>query len=120
MIKNVAKVGVYVKDQQKALDFYTKVLGFEVIADQPMGPKDRWIEVAPPGSDTRLSLWTPPGLEERIGTFSGIVFKCDDIGATCRELKERGVNFTQEPVDQPGGVMGTFEDPEGNSFVLRS
>lgn len=119
-ITRVDKVGVYVKDQQRALDFFTKTLGFTLLADQPMGPGARWIEVAPPGGETALALWTPPGLENRIGTFSGIVFTCDNVYATYEELRRRGVNFAEEPKDQPGGVMCTFLDPDGNTFVLRS
>lgn len=120
MISSVAKVGVYVRDQQRALEFFRDVLGFELITDQPMGPDARWIEVAPPGAETSLALWTPPGMESRIGTFSGIVFKCSDIQRTYEELRRRGVTFAQEPTDQPGGVMGTFTDPDGNLFVLRA
>jgi predicted enzyme related to lactoylglutathione lyase len=41
------------------------------------------------------------------------------VQATYQELRDRGVNFTQDPVDQPGGVMGQFQDPDGNTFVLR-
>jgi predicted enzyme related to lactoylglutathione lyase len=119
MIKKVAKAGVYVSDQQRALDFYTDVLGFRLVTDQPMGEESRWIEVAPDGDDTTLALWTPPGLEDRIGSFSGVVLSCDDIHATYAELRERGVEFTREPTDQPGGVMGTFKDVDGNEFVLR-
>lgn len=119
MITHVAKVGVYVRDQQKALDFYTGTLGFRLIADEPMGPDARWIEVVPPGATTSLALWTPPGLEDRIGTFSGVVLSCDDIAATYEELRQRGVTFTQEPTSQAGGVMGVFLDADGNSLVLR-
>lgn len=60
-----------------------------------------------------------PGLEERIGTFTGIVLKCQDIHKTYEQLRQQGVNFTQEPVEQPGGVMATFVDQDGNTFVLR-
>ncbi len=119
MISRVAKVGVCVGDQQRALDFYTKALGFKLVADRPMGPGARWIEVLPREGETSLALWTPPGMEHRIGTPSGIVFKCSDVKSTHQELRERGVAFVQEPVDQPGGVMGTFTDPDGNVFVLR-
>jgi predicted enzyme related to lactoylglutathione lyase len=120
MITNVKLIGVCVRDQDKALDFYTDKLGFEVISDEPMGPDARWIEVAPPGAQTHLALSTPRGLEERIGTFSQIVFKCTDIQATYEELRKRGVNFTQEPTEQPGGTMALFTDPDGNTFVLIS
>jgi predicted enzyme related to lactoylglutathione lyase len=119
MITKVAKVGVYVKDQERALKFFTEVLGFELVANLPMGESARWIEVSPKGAETKLALWTPPGLEDRIGTFSGIVFEADDIEKTHRNLVEKGVRFTQAPVRQGGGVMGQFTDPDGNTFVLR-
>ncbi len=118
MIKRVKLVGVCVKDQEKALDFFTNKLGFEVRANEPMGPNARWIEVAPPGGDTSLALWTPPGFEDRIGTFSQVVLRCDDLFATYEELCKKGVTFTQEPTDQPGGVMAQFVDSDGNTFVL--
>jgi lactoylglutathione lyase len=118
-ISKVAKVGVYVKDQERALKFYTDVLGFELVTDVPMGPNARWIEVRPPGAETGLVLWTPPGLEDRIGTFSGIVFEADDIETTHKNLATKGVVFTQAPVKQGGGVMGQFRDLDGNTFVLR-
>jgi len=119
MITKVKLVGICVSDQQRALDFYTNTLGFQLLADEPMGPGARWIEVAPPGAETHLALGTPPGLEDRIGTFSSVVFSCDDIEATYKELRERGVEFKDAPRDQPGGVMAIFVDPDGNAFVLR-
>ncbi len=119
MITNVKMVGIPVKDQQQALDFYTKTLGFKLVSDEPMGPGARWIEVVPPGAETRLTLFTPPGHENRIGTFSSIVFRCDDIEKTCEELRQRGVEFKDGPRAQPGGVMAQFLDPDGNVFVLR-
>jgi lactoylglutathione lyase len=120
MIKRVKLMGVCVKDQAKSLDFFTNKLGFEVRADEPMGPEARWIEVAPPGGDTTLALWTPPGFEDRIGTFSQIVLKVDDVRAAYEELKKKGVKFTEEPRDQPGGTMAQFVDPDGNTFVIAS
>lgn len=118
MIKRVKTVGANVKDQQVALDFFVKKLGFEIRADEPMGPDARWLEVAPPGAESGIALWTPPDLQDRIGTFSQIVFRCDDVDATYKELKKKGVTFTQEPKDQPGGVMALFVDPDGNTYVL--
>jgi lactoylglutathione lyase len=117
-ITKIAKVGSYVKDQERAVKFYTDVLGFELVVDVPFG-KQRWIEVRPKGAETKVALWTPPGMENRIGTFSGIVFEADDVHGTHQRLLSMGVNFTQAPVKQGGGVMGTFTDPDGNVFVLR-
>lgn len=118
MIKRASTVGVYVSNQQEALDFYTNTLGFEKRMDEPMGGGARWIEVAPEGAETRLVLFTPPGFEDRIGTFSNVVLECDDIWATHEELTSKGVEFTEEPSEQPWGVWAQFEDPDGNEFGL--
>jgi lactoylglutathione lyase len=119
MITHVGTVSIYVKDQQKALEFYRDVLGFEVRNDQPMGPNARWIEVAPKGAQTRLVPFTPPGQEDRIGTFSGVVYACDDIEGTYKALTAKGVEFKQKPEKQVwGGTMAQFYDVDRNTFVL--
>jgi len=118
MIPYVKSTTVYVRDQQRAVDFWVNKMGFEKRTDLPMGPDARWIEVAPPGAQTVLVPYTPPGLESRIGTFWGIVFDCDDIQATYKELRRRGVEFTEEPTKQPWGLQAQFKDSEGNGYVL--
>ena len=118
MITKARTVGVYVSDQDRALDFYVDKLGFEKRTDEPMGPEARWIEVAPAGAETVLVLFTSPGQEDRIGTFSNVVFECDDIEATYRELRGRGVEFTEEPSEQPWGMWAQFKDVDGNEFGL--
>ncbi|HYP30140.1 MAG TPA: VOC family protein [Blastocatellia bacterium] len=121
MITDVKLFAVYVGDQDRALDFYTKKLGFKLIDDTPMDEKTRWIEVSPPGGNVTLALFTPPGQENLIGKSSQVSFNCDDIYATYEELKNRGVKFSQEPKEVPwGGAMATFEDPDGNFLVLSS
>ncbi len=118
MIACVKSTTVYVRDQQRAVDFWVNKMGFEKRTDLPMGPDARWIEVAPPGAQTVLVPYTPPGLESRVGTFSGIVFDCDDIQATYKELRRRGVEFTEEPTKQAWGLQAQFLDSEGNGYVL--
>ena len=121
MITHVDTIAVCVSDQRRARDFYVDKLGFELRRDVPFGPEGgglRWIEVAPAGAKTVLALFTPPGLEDRIGTNSGIVFLCNDIRATTAEMKDRGVNFTQGPIPIPSGWWAQFEDPDGNQFGL--
>ncbi|HEX8178105.1 MAG TPA: VOC family protein [Pyrinomonadaceae bacterium] len=118
MITRIKFVGVYVRDQARALDFFTNKLGFEVLQDEAFGEGLRWIEVAPPGAETGLSLFTPPGMEERIGTFSPVVFTCADVRATYAELLARGVTFTQAPKDEAWGVSAMFIDPDGNTYLL--
>ncbi len=118
MITKASTVGIYVSDQDRALDFYVNKLGFEKLIDEPMGSGARWIEVAPAGAQTHLVLFTPPGQEDRIGTFSNVVFACDDMKRTHAELSGRGVQFSQEPSEQPWGIWAQFKDPDGNEFGI--
>lgn len=121
MITHVETVAVYVSDQDRAVGFFVDQLGFELRKDVPMGSAEdapRWIEVAPPGAETVLALFTPPGLEDRIGMSSGLVFLCDDIHATAAALQARGVAFSQEPTQIPSGWWASFNDPDGNKFGL--
>jgi len=120
MIKAMKFVGVPVSDQQRALDFYTQKLGFRVITDQPFDDEQRWIELGVGRSGSGIALFTPRGHEDRIGTFTGISFTADDVKATCRELAEKGVVFTQEPKEADWGTSAIFADPDGNQFVLGS
>jgi predicted enzyme related to lactoylglutathione lyase len=118
MITHVKFVGIPVSDQARALKFYTEQLGFEVATDQPFNDKQRWIELRVGHSSTGVVLFTPEGHENRIGTFFNGSFACDDVEATYRQLRQRGVEFTAEPARQPWGTYATFRDPDGNQFVL--
>jgi predicted enzyme related to lactoylglutathione lyase len=92
----------------------------KVATDQPFNEKQRWIELAIPGADTGISIFTPPGHEDRIGQFQSISFWCDDVFATAAALKSKGVVFTQEPKNEHWGSVAIFRDPDGNQFVLSS
>ena len=120
MIKAIKFVGVPVTDQQRALDFYTQTLGFRVITDQPFDDNQRWIELGIGRSSSGISLFTPEGHENRIGTFTGISLVADDVKATWRELAAKGVVFIQEPKEADWGTAAIFADPDGNQFVLGS
>jgi predicted enzyme related to lactoylglutathione lyase len=118
MIKQIKFVSVPVRDQNRALAFYTEKLGFTIITDQPFDEKQRWIELRIPKAETRVVLFTPEGQEDRAGTFSGISYATDDVEATYAELKARGVTFRGPPQKQPWGTFAIFNDSEGNQFVL--
>ncbi len=118
MLKQIKFVGVPVRDQDKALAFWTQKIGFQVATDQPMGDGQRWIELKVPGAQTCLVLFTPEGHEDRIGTFHSISFTVDDMDRTYAELTERGVEFAQPPKKEGWGTSAIFKDPDGNSFVL--
>jgi lactoylglutathione lyase len=115
-----------VTDQDKALEFYTQKLGFEKRSDQPMGPDQRWIEVAPKGAQTRILLYkaTPDVLgavsyeaaKASIGKPTGMVLEVDNIVATFAQLKENVVPIEEEPQKQPWGWWGVFADQDGNTY----
>ena len=120
MIKAIKFVGVPVTDQQRALEFYTNALGFRVITDQPFDDKQRWIELGVGRSSSGITLFTPEGQENRIGTFTGISFVADDVKATYKEMLAKGVTFIQDPQEADWGTAAVFADPDGNQFVLGS
>jgi catechol 2,3-dioxygenase-like lactoylglutathione lyase family enzyme len=119
MIKSVSLVSIPVRDQSQALEFYTKKLGFQILTDQPFGAQ-RWIELRVPGSETKLALFTPPGQESRIGTFSNIAFFTDDMENTYQTLTARGVEFEKPPKKESWGTSAVFKDMDGNTFALSS
>jgi uncharacterized glyoxalase superfamily protein PhnB len=120
MIKQIKFVSIPVRDQNRALDFYTDKLGFTIITDQPFDEKQRWIELRIPKAETRVVLFTPEGDEKRIGSFMNMSYACDDIDKTYEELKKRGVEFEGPPQQQPWGLTrcsGTAKET-GSFFLL--
>jgi len=121
MIKGIKFVNIPVSDQARALAFYTEKLGFAVATDQAMGPAgQRWIELRIPGAETRVSLFTPPGHEDRVGTFVPLSLWADDVEGTYETLKARGVEFTAPPKKEPWGTSVIFKDPDGNQLHIGS
>ncbi|MGD0866550.1 MAG: VOC family protein [Rhizomicrobium sp.] len=119
MIKGLKFAGIATRDQARAVAFWTDKVGFRVMTDQPMG-NQRWIELGIGKSDTRIVLFTPPGHEDRIGTFFHGSFACDDVEATWKQMTAKGVEFTAPPKKESWGTSAIFKDPDGNSFVLSS
>ncbi len=120
MIKSIKFTSIPVRDQDKALAFYTGKLGFTVFTDQHFNGKQRWIELSIPGAKTGLTLFTPDGHEDRIGTFTGVSFECDDVQKTYEELSAKGVEFVMPPKTEQWGTAALFKDVDGNQFVLSS
>jgi catechol 2,3-dioxygenase-like lactoylglutathione lyase family enzyme len=120
MIRGLKFVSIPVRDQDATLKFFTDKLGFKVATDQPFNEKQRWIELMIPGAETGLVLFTPPGQEERIGGFQPLSFWCDDVFATAKIMKSKGVEFEADPKKESWGTSAIFKDPDGNKFVLSS
>jgi catechol 2,3-dioxygenase-like lactoylglutathione lyase family enzyme len=119
MIRGVKFVTIPVADQERALAFYTQKLGFRMVTDQPYDAGQRWIELGIPGADTRVVLFCF-GEARKPGGNTDLTFWSDDVEATAKELKLRGVHFVMEPKREDWGTAAAFEDLDGNRFGLSS
>jgi catechol 2,3-dioxygenase-like lactoylglutathione lyase family enzyme len=129
-VTQVATVIVGVADQDAALAFFTDVVGFEAVADFRYGEEDRerWVEVAPPGAATRVSLARRTA---GVGVETGVVFVSGDLEADHAALRARGVDVDDallragDPIVRWAGAalagiptMFRFRDPDGNSYLM--
>jgi catechol 2,3-dioxygenase-like lactoylglutathione lyase family enzyme len=108
-----------VSDQDAAIAFYTRKLGFELRSDTRFGPNGeyRWVEVAPPGSHARLALNEPMGGSPGGG---GIGVETADVLAEHRRLSAIGdIDLDPEPVQTPGApLLFMMRDPDGNHIAV--
>ena len=134
MITSLATTQVWVHDQDEALAFYTDKLGFELREDVtvPEMGNFRWLTVGIPGQQdvaiTLMAIPGPPVFDEQTrdellslmakGALGGLFFATDDCRGTFEELRGRGVEFTQEPVEQPYGIDAGFRDSSGNHMRM--
>ena len=130
MSQGVEVVGVYVRDQEEALQFYVGKLGFRVHTDAKNGDY-RWLTVQHPDQPSfQLGLFTPQApqvdpataqtLREAVakGAMPPMVLVVDDCRAAYERMRAAGVEFTQEPVDRYGAVDAGFRDPSGNGWKM--
>src|SRR3954453_19427586 len=133
MLTTISHVNVWVRDQDEALAFYTDKLGFEVREDVtvPEFNNFRWLTVGPTSQpDLQLILCSTdamPGSPELAAKLSdvaaqgaggGVIFNVEDCRPRAPEIKSRGVEITQEPVDQFYGVDAGIRDPSGNQHRI--
>lgn len=130
MSEGVQVVGIYVRDQDEALAFYTEKLGLRVHTDVRNGDY-RWLTVQHPDQPSfQLGLFTPgpPTVDEATaqslreavakGAMPPLVLVVDDVRAAAEQMRARGVELTQEPVARFGSVDASFRDPSGNGWKL--
>jgi catechol 2,3-dioxygenase-like lactoylglutathione lyase family enzyme len=136
MLKQLTHTQVWVHDQDEALAFYTEKLGMELREDVtvPELGNFRWLTVGVPGQPevaiTLMAVPGPPVFDEETrsqiqtllakGASGGLFFSAEDVQGTYEELKNRGVEFTQEPIQQPYGLDAGFRDSSGNHFRMIS
>jgi catechol 2,3-dioxygenase-like lactoylglutathione lyase family enzyme len=130
MSKGVGVAGLYVRDQDEALDFYVEKLGFRVHTDARNGDY-RWLTVQHPDQPSfQLGLFKPqpPTVDDLTaqtlgevvakGAMPPLVFVVDDCRGAYDEFSKRGVEFTQEPIERYGSIDASFRDPSGNGWKM--
>jgi catechol 2,3-dioxygenase-like lactoylglutathione lyase family enzyme len=125
MKQAIGCVSILVRDYDEALAFYSGKLRFSVVEDTPMGGGRRWVVLAPPGSDgTRILLAKAKNRGElsAVGKQAGgrvfLFLHTDDFARDHREMRRRGVAFSEEPRDEEYGTVAVFEDLYGNKWDL--
>jgi predicted enzyme related to lactoylglutathione lyase len=131
MLKHINISGVFVLDQDEALDFYVNKLGLEVSNDIDLGFM-RWLTVKVPGDPSREILLEkpgPPGMDEgaaeqvrelvsKGASGFAVGFVTDDCQKTYETLRDRGVDITQEPTEREYGIDVGLRDPFGNHIRI--
>ena len=130
MSQGIEVMGLYVRDQDEAVEFYVGKLGFRVHTDARNGSY-RWLTVQHPEQPSfQLGLFAPeqPTLDAATvqalreimakGGMPPLVLVVDDCRAAYENMRKRGVEVTQEPVERYGKVDASFRDPSGNGWKL--
>ncbi len=130
MTQGVGVAGLYVRDQDEALQFYVEKLGFQVHTNARNGDY-RWLTVQHPDQPSfQLGLFAPqpPTVDEATaqdlreivakGAMPPLVLTVDDCRAAHAAMSGRGVEFTQEPIERFGSVDASFRDPSGNGWKM--
>ena len=123
MVNYIGKVTIYVKNQEEAKKFWTEKMDFCIRLELPMGPQMTWLEVAPNENavtsfilyEKELMLSQNPQANV---THPSVLLSTEDIESAYNKMKERGVQVG-ELMTMPYGKMFTFQDQDGNSYVLR-
>lgn len=130
MTEGIQVAGVYVRDQDEALDFYVGKLGFEVHTDARNGDY-RWLTVQHPDQQGfQLGLFKPQApvvdaataetLNAAVakGAMPPLVLAVKDCRKRYEQMRSRGVEFIQEPTERYGNVDASFRDPSGNGWKM--
>ena len=125
MARSIAQFSLLVREYDEAIDFYVRVLGFDLLEDTPLSPEKRWVRVAPPGGGGAALLLARAGTDaqrslvgrqaaERVWLF----LETDDFAADYRRLQAFGVTIVREPSEEEYGTVCVFADLYGNRWDL--
>ena len=119
MLKKVVYVALLVSDQDKALDFYTNVIGLEKRIDSPTPAGPRFLTVGVKGQDFEFVLWPGTPAEADLGA-AVYTIEVEDLRTEFETLKLHGATFEPpEILEFPWGSVARFHDPDGNRLQLR-
>ena len=125
----IVTASIFVDDQEKALDFYTRVLGFEKRQDQPVGGGARWLTVGNPGEEGGVELLLEPSSHPAVGPFRDALagdgipynsFAVEDVAEEYERMLALGVEFTQPPAQMGPVTTAVFSDTCGNLLQIAS
>jgi catechol 2,3-dioxygenase-like lactoylglutathione lyase family enzyme len=125
----ITTTSVLVDDQDKALDFYTRVLGFAPGVDVPMGDGHRWLTVVSPAAPDGTQLLLEPDDHPAAGAFKAALvadgipltsFGVDDVAADYERLVAAGVRFVQPPMPMGPVTTAVLDDTCGNLIQIAS
>jgi catechol 2,3-dioxygenase-like lactoylglutathione lyase family enzyme len=119
---------IIVEDYDAAIDFFVRVLGFELAEDSPSRTNDgrpkRWVVVRPPGAETGILLARADGEHQLAAVGNqhagrvGFFLRVDDFDAGYQRMLDAGVEFLTEPRTEPYGRVVVFRDIAGNRWDL--
>ena len=126
---NLELVAIVVDEYDPAIEFFTGVLGFELVEDSPAtttaeGRPKRWVVVRPPGARTGILLARADGPEQagavgrQVAGRVGFFLRVEDFGAAYERMRSAGVEFAGEPRTEPYGRVVVFLDVAGNRWDL--
>jgi catechol 2,3-dioxygenase-like lactoylglutathione lyase family enzyme len=125
MKQTLANIAILVDEYDKAIAFYTGVLGFELLEDTKLTVEKRWVRVAPPGSTGTALLLAKAANDlqkSQIGLQSGgrvfLFLHTDDFDRDYAKYKSSGIEFVREPVIEEYGKVAVFKDVYGNLWDL--
>jgi catechol 2,3-dioxygenase-like lactoylglutathione lyase family enzyme len=125
MKQELGQIAIVVDDYDKAIEFYTQKLGFELVEDSMLSPTKRWVLVQPKNATGCKLLLAKAANEEqasRIGNQTGgrvfLFLNTDDFRRDYDQYKANGVEFVRDPVDENWGTVAVFKDIYGNLWDL--
>ena len=124
MKRHIACFALVVDDYDRAIAYYTEILGFELREDAPREQGKRWVVVAPAGAETAILLAQASNdaqrarIGDQTGGRVGFFLHADDFRRDHAAMLVKGVQFVEPPREEDYGIVAVFEDLYGNRWDL--